>query len=627
MIKQHYNKIISIALALVLIVSTVFFVNYNPVKVEASSNVLSVSVAQNIDYTELSDGITEIEEKPTEELTSTSITKVSNDKYVMDYEGTTKSITIENVPENSKQKISISTWDEYQLDLTLDTSTLKSASSIIDTKTSVLSDAAISDKLISATDDNVTIEYKPTEIIEGFNEDGGLDILITLDSPIVSESLSFTYNVSGVTGYFQPALTQEYSNGWNDEFNCYISVSDTQVIVAPVLTGLKVPKDYPTIGDILCERPIHVVNSVAFYADKQGHVLGQTNYATGKIGHLYRMLMVGSGKGQTAWTDWLPPKNGLLELQLDEKALETFAYPITIKPAGDTFGYTSVGASNLFMNSGVGYCSLAIPSSDGDVDSISIALSAGSKLGKVAIYDASYNFVTNGYPGTYTSVANEFVAVPFTGTKPSVTASTEYRLTPVRSSTSSYLKYDSGGAASQIVAYNASYSSFPQASLTIPTGNTYNYKPSIYATYTPSASFDISNTPTSKAFGIVTTGTTYYAKGSAPSNPVDPSECTYTITNSGGVCDLDMKVSDFTGGAGWNIVSTSPSTDEVRITAYYEGQNPASGLVLTNSDQEFYDGLAASATLDWDFKMETGSGFSDGSEKTSTLTITARAET
>lgn len=140
------------------------------------------------------------------------------------------------------------------------------------------------------------------------------------------------------------------------------------------------------------------------------------------------------------------------------------------------------------------------------------------------------------------------------------------------------------------------------------------------------AIYNISNTPSTKGFGIVVVGTSYYAYGSAPSNPVQDGECIFTITNNGAACDLDMKISDFTGGVGWNIVSVAPGSDEARITVYYSGQNPTNGLVLSNTDAEFYDGLASSSTIKWDFKIETGSSFGDGVEKTATITITAVAE-
>jgi len=148
---------------------------------------------------------------------------------------------------------------------------------------------------------------------------------------------------------------------------------------------------------------------------------------------------------------------------------------------------------------------------------------------------------------------------------------------------------------------------------------------SIYATGTESASASLTNSPDSKAFGTVAENTTYYAKGSAPSNPVVDGECTFTITNdSAGAEDIDIKCSNFTGGVGWTLAS-SVGENQVKITAYYSGQNPASGIVLTTSDQEFYDGLASSATIKWDFKFETGT-FTDGAAKTATITLTAVAE-
>jgi hypothetical protein len=58
------------------------------------------------------------------------------------------------------------------------------------------------------------------------------------------------------------------------------------------------------------------------------------------------------------------------------------------------------------------------------------------------------------------------------------------------------------------------------------------------------------------------------------------------------------------------------------MTAYYSGQNPASGVVLTTSYQSFKTAVADAATLKWDFKLETGT-FTDGVSKSSTITISA----
>lgn len=140
----------------------------------------------------------------------------------------------------------------------------------------------------------------------------------------------------------------------------------------------------------------------------------------------------------------------------------------------------------------------------------------------------------------------------------------------------------------------------------------------------PSASEpDISNTPSTEDLGSVAPSATVYAYGSAPSNPVQDGECTFTVTNnSGAAVDIDIKGANWTGGVGWTLTSNSPGSNETRITAYYSGQNPASGVVLTTSDQSFITSLADSGTKKWDFKVETGT-FTDGVQKSTTITLTA----
>lgn len=155
------------------------------------------------------------------------------------------------------------------------------------------------------------------------------------------------------------------------------------------------------------------------------------------------------------------------------------------------------------------------------------------------------------------------------------------------------------------------------------------YTAGVFLCYIPPAagcSEDISNTPSSKAFNVVAADTTYYAYGSAPSNPVVDGECTFTVTNSsGGAIDITIKGTNFTGGVGWTYTSGSPGENTVRMTAYYSGQNPASGVVLTTSPQAFISGLADSGTKKWDFKFETGTS-TDGVEKSSTLTLSATCQ-
>lgn len=146
---------------------------------------------------------------------------------------------------------------------------------------------------------------------------------------------------------------------------------------------------------------------------------------------------------------------------------------------------------------------------------------------------------------------------------------------------------------------------------------------SLYGTGEESGgTYDIVNIPISEALGILEPNTTYYAFGSAPSNPVEDGECTFTVNNTGSVAaNVTIKCTNFTGGVGWTLTSDSPGENTVRITAYYSGQNPASGVVLTTSEQDFCT-VNASGSLMWDFKIETGT-FTDGVLKTANITLTS----
>jgi hypothetical protein len=90
-----------------------------------------------------------------------------------------------------------------------------------------------------------------------------------------------------------------------------------------------------------------------------------------------------------------------------------------------------------------------------------------------------------------------------------------------------------------------------------------------------------------------------------------------------------MSCTNATGGNTWTLVSSTPSGDQIEVIAVYAGENPASGLILTTSNQSFYSNLASSSTLLWDIEQitgGTGSGkngtFSDGSQKTMSITVT-----
>lgn len=141
--------------------------------------------------------------------------------------------------------------------------------------------------------------------------------------------------------------------------------------------------------------------------------------------------------------------------------------------------------------------------------------------------------------------------------------------------------------------------------------------------------YTIENLPTTESLGLLDINSTTWAFGSTPDDPVDAAHCTFTVTNAGIACDLDMKITDFLGdGVDWNIVAANPGADEVVVTVYREGDHiGVDGTVLANGDTEFYDSLAvAPAHVHWDFSILTGT-FSNGNAKSATITITARLHT
>lgn len=151
-----------------------------------------------------------------------------------------------------------------------------------------------------------------------------------------------------------------------------------------------------------------------------------------------------------------------------------------------------------------------------------------------------------------------------------------------------------------------------------------NYMDDFEADVLGGATPDISNTPSVWNIGIVTTSTDYWANGSEPSWPLDDGECEFAVTNnSGAAVDIDIKGSNFTGGAGWTLAGT-PDEDTVTLKAGVSGAaNEGAFVTLTTGDQAFITSLADSDTEYWEAMMESATSHTDGVEKTSTITLTA----
>jgi hypothetical protein len=135
---------------------------------------------------------------------------------------------------------------------------------------------------------------------------------------------------------------------------------------------------------------------------------------------------------------------------------------------------------------------------------------------------------------------------------------------------------------------------------------------------------NITNNPTSKAFGIVQPSSSYWSNGGGgPVWPLDDGECYFTVTNQGsGSVNITIKATNFSGGSGWTLAS-SHGVNIVTLKAGKSGDaTEADMVILTTSDQSFISNLGASNSRKWEIKLETGT-FTDGAAKSSTITLTA----
>jgi hypothetical protein len=140
----------------------------------------------------------------------------------------------------------------------------------------------------------------------------------------------------------------------------------------------------------------------------------------------------------------------------------------------------------------------------------------------------------------------------------------------------------------------------------------------------PAPPSNITNNPTSKAFGIVQPSSSYWSNGGGgPVWPLDDGECYFTVTNQGsGSVNITIKATNFSGGSGWTLAS-SHGVNIVTLKAGKSGDaTEADMVILTTSDQSFISNLGASNSRKWEIKLETGT-FTDGAAKSSTITLTA----
>lgn len=130
------------------------------------------------------------------------------------------------------------------------------------------------------------------------------------------------------------------------------------------------------------ERPENVVGSYAVYhKTKKNHLVGDTNYATGKAFHIFRPKAI-DADGSEVWAQ-LSYEDGVLTVTVPEKFLSTATYPVRVDP---TFGYTTIGGTSAQSNVKQGAKYTASPA--GNIVSISTYCDMAS--GSTNIFNAIY---------------------------------------------------------------------------------------------------------------------------------------------------------------------------------------------------------------------------------------------
>ncbi len=152
------------------------------------------------------------------------------------------------------------------------------------------------------------------------------------------------------------------------------------------------------------KRPVNVIDSIAIYHKwKRDHEIGKTNYATGKLWHIYRIEAFDSAE-QSVYGK-MEVRDGHLLVTVPQFFLDSASYPVFVDP---TLGYTTVGSS--VGNLGVYTLgNFFLSSANGTITDYQIYLEAANSPPTedytVAVYDAS------GCPGSCTASGQSQIGI------------------------------------------------------------------------------------------------------------------------------------------------------------------------------------------------------------------------
>lgn len=357
----------------------------------------------------------------------------------------------------------------------------------------VISDVSQGEKVIIEKD-------KAEMIIKGWNDEYAIKVIPQIPAPIQNldsrarfgaegkrELLSkkIEYRVDDVTAFVESRSGTEF----DIDFTLH-SKPNTNVFTY-IIEGAE-EFDFLYQGELTeeeirmgAQRPENVVGSYAVYhKTKKGHIIGGTNYGTGKAFHIYRPKAI-DANGEEAWAQLLY-ENGILSVTVPQEFLDTAVYPVIVDP---TFGYTTKGGTFV----GQWYTNIAIAdiaslSEAGEVTKLSTWIVGSSDLAKAAIWN---NDGSGGIAGTIvasgsgTSVTSDgSTALDFPFSSPVSLTAKNWGIGIVFGTdfiSPQGIYYDSSGGIWAGVHYNNNYTT--PTNFTTADESYSGFKFSIYATY------------------------------------------------------------------------------------------------------------------------------------------------
>jgi len=206
--------------------------------------------------------------------------------------------------------------------------------------------------------------------------EGGYKMVWHLKKKPKSNVVEFSVSGKELNFFYQPPLTEEYQNGYSEEFGREIVVTEIQV------------KD--SDGNVLVERPENVVGSYAVYHKTKGGLVNKNGkeYKAGKAFHIYRPKLI-DAEGKEAWGKLsIDVEKGIYRVEIPQEFLDSAVYPIK---SNDTFGYTSEGGTSSTTSQAkclIGSTTRYTASTGDTITLISLLTNESySGTGNVAIYD------------------------------------------------------------------------------------------------------------------------------------------------------------------------------------------------------------------------------------------------